>query len=132
MPVYPGAPPHFFPPRPEVVVQQQDANGLSTDPRHQFPFDGFFSYEPNAPPRLPFWRIAADHRDDALFLVGVQYFIGTGALLLIQVGSRIWLGPFRASNLAHLDIDIMPQLTAAVFGQPGESGAWRRPTGGAV
>ena len=48
------------------------------------------------------------------------------------VGSRIRLGPFRASKMAHLDTDIMPQLTAAVFGQPGESGAWRRPTGGAV
>ena len=27
---------------------------------------------------------------------------------------------------------IMPQLTETVFGQPGESGAWRRPQGGAV
>src|SRR5438876_282146 len=67
-----------------LAVPQQDANGLSTDARHQFPLDGFLSHEPNAPPRLPFWRIAANHRDDALLLVGVQYFAGTGALFLIQ------------------------------------------------
>ncbi len=35
------------------------------------------------------------------------------------VGSRIRLGPLRASEMAHLDTVIMPQLTETVFGQPG-------------
>jgi hypothetical protein len=49
-----------------------------------------------------------------------------------HMSSRIRPGPFRAFNLAHQNANILPHLAAAVFGQRGESEAWRRPTGDAV
>jgi transposase len=48
------------------------------------------------------------------------------------VSSRIRPSPFRAFNLARQNANILPHLAAAVFGQRGESEAWRRPTGDAV
>ena len=44
-------------------------------------------------------------------------FVGYG--VKTTVGSRIRLGPLRASEMAHLDTVIMPQLPETVFGQPG-------------
>jgi hypothetical protein len=41
-------------------------------------------------------------------------------------------GPLRYSNLAHLDIDIVPHLAGIRFCRPDGSEAWRRLQGGAV
>ncbi len=52
--------------------------------------------------------------------------------LNIHLSSIFRYGPLRYSNLAHLDIDILPHLAGIRFGRPGGSEAWRRPEGGAV
>jgi len=82
------------------VVQQQDANGLSSNARHQSPFDGFFGHQSYGPTRLAFRRIAADHRDNALFLVGVQHLGGAGARFLIQstIQSGLLVAMAEAAN----------------------------------
>jgi len=64
-------------------VQQQDANGLSSDARHQSPFDGFFGHQSHGPTRVALWWIATYHRDNALFLVGVQHLGRPRALFFI-------------------------------------------------
>ena len=81
-------------------MQQQDTNGLSSDARHQSPFDGFFGHQSHGPTSLTFWRIAACHGDDALFLVGVQHFGRAGALFLIQstIQSGLLVAMAEASN----------------------------------
>src|SRR5438045_2969212 len=84
MPVHPGAPPHFFPPRLEVVVEKQNADGLPSYRRHQFPFDRLFGHESDGPTGATWWRIAAYHGDDPLFLIRVQHLGRTGARFLIK------------------------------------------------
>ena len=49
-----------------------------------------------------------------------------------EVSSILRLGPLRYSNLAHLDIDILPHFTGVWFGRPGGSEAWRPGFRGAV
>jgi len=65
-------------------VEQQDANGLSSYLRHKFPFHRFFSHQTHRPARAALWRTAAHHRDNPLFMVGVQHFSGTRSLFLIE------------------------------------------------
>jgi len=48
-------------------------------------------------------------------------------LFRIHVSSMFRHGPLRYSNLAHLDIDILPHLAGIRFGRPGGSEAWRHP-----
>ena len=84
MPVYPGAPPHFCPPRLEVVVKEQNPNGFSSHPRDQSPFDSFLYHQTDGPAGAAFGRIAAHHSDDPLFLRIVEYGCCAGALLFEQ------------------------------------------------
>jgi len=84
MPVYPGAPPHFCPPRLEVVVKEQNPNGFSSHPRDQSPFDTFLDHQTDGPAGSTFGRIAAHHSDDPLFLGIVEYGGCAGALLFEQ------------------------------------------------
>src|SRR5215471_10261283 len=74
----------FFPPRLEVVVEQQNPDGLPTHLRYQFPLHRLLGHQSNRPTRLPLWRIAAHHGDDSLFLVRVQDFGRTGPLFFIE------------------------------------------------
>ena len=55
----------------------------------------------------PFWRIAAYHRDDALFLVGVQYLGSAGTLFLIQrtIQSSPLVAMAEASNRLRSERD---------------------------
>ena len=69
-------------------MQQQDANGLSADARNQSPFDGFFGHQSHGPTGPAFWRIAAYHGDDALFLVGVQHLGRAGPLFSYSAPSN--------------------------------------------
>jgi lipoprotein signal peptidase len=78
MPVYPGAPPHFFPPRLEVVVEEQDANGLPSHTRNQPSFDGFLRYQPHRPTGAAFGRIAAHHGNNPLLLTVIKHSGGAG------------------------------------------------------
>jgi len=64
-------------------VEQQNPNRLPPYLRHQFTFHRFFGHQANRPAGTTFWRIAADHRDDALFLVSVQH-LGAGPLFLVK------------------------------------------------
>jgi hypothetical protein len=97
------------------VVQQQDANGLSSDAWHQSPFDRFFGHQSHGPTRLAFWRIAAYHGDDALFLVGVQHFGRAGALFLIQstIQSGLLIAMAEASNCLRRERDSPGNLRGA-------------------
>jgi hypothetical protein len=56
----------FFPPRLEVMVQQQNPYGFPSDARDEFALHGFLRDEAHCPSRSTFGRIAADHGDDAL------------------------------------------------------------------
>jgi len=49
-----------------------------------------------------------------------------------HLSSILRLGPLRSSNLAHLDIDILPHFVGGWFGRPGGSEAWRPGFWGAV
>ena len=52
--------------------------------RNQFAFDGFFRYQTHGPAGATFWRTAAYHGNQTLFLAIVEHLGGSGALLLIQ------------------------------------------------
>jgi hypothetical protein len=74
------------------VVEEQYADGLPADSRNQSPLDGFFHYQPHWPTGAAFWRITADHRNDALFLAIIQHFGRSWPLLLVE-------GAFEAAFL---------------------------------
>jgi len=66
-------------------VEQQNSDRFPSYRRHhQFTLHRFFCHQADRPTGTPFWRIAAYHGDDPLFLVGVQYFGRTGPLFLIE------------------------------------------------
>jgi len=59
----------FFPPRLEVVVQQQQSDGLPANGGNELSFDRFFSDQPYRPPCKPVGWIGTDHRYDLLALL---------------------------------------------------------------
>jgi hypothetical protein len=62
----------FFPPRLEVVVQQQQSDCLPADGGHELSFDRFLSDQPHGPSRKPVGRIGTNHRNNLLALRGIQ------------------------------------------------------------
>src|SRR5215831_2131266 len=62
----------FFPPRLEIVAQQENSNGFPSYARYQFAFDGFFRYQTHGPTGATFRGTAAYHRNQALFLAIVE------------------------------------------------------------
>src|SRR5829696_7783837 len=74
----------FFPPRLEVVVEQQNSDGLSSHLRNQFAFYGFLGNEADRPTGATFGRVGAHHGDNPLLLGAVEHLGGAGALLLIE------------------------------------------------
>ncbi len=60
---------------------QQDANGLPSHTRRESPLDRLLRHQSHGPARVTFRWTAAYHRDDALFLAGVQHLSRAGALL---------------------------------------------------
>src|SRR5215831_19488362 len=80
MPVYPGAHPHFFPPRFEIVAQQENSNSFPSDTWNQFAFDGFFRNQAHGPTGATLRRAAAHHCNQTLFLAIVEHFGCTGPL----------------------------------------------------
>ena len=69
----------FFPPRLEVVVQQQQSDCLPANGGNELSFDRFFSDQPHRPPRKPVGWIGTDHRYDLLALRGIQGRLRAGA-----------------------------------------------------
>src|SRR5208283_1428077 len=74
----------FFPPRLEIVAQQENANGFPSDTGNQFAFDGFFRYQADGPTGAAFRRIAAYHCNQTLFLAVVEHFRRSRSLFLVQ------------------------------------------------
>jgi hypothetical protein len=58
----------FFPPRLEVVVQQQNPYGFASHARDESAVHGFRRDEAHCPTGSTFGRITADHGDNALSL----------------------------------------------------------------
>jgi hypothetical protein len=99
------------------VVLQQDTNGLPSDARHQSPLDGLFGHQSNGPTSLPFRWIAAYHRDNALFLVGVQHFSRAGTLFLVQstIQSGVLVAMTEASNCLRRERDHLGNLRSTAI-----------------
>src|SRR5580692_12381210 len=74
----------FFPPRLEVVDEEQNTDGFAAHARYQSPFNGFFSHQPHRPTRKAFRWIAANHGDDPLLLAIFQKRLGTRTLFLVK------------------------------------------------
>src|SRR5665213_1189125 len=74
----------FFPPRLEVVVEQQNPNALSSYSRNQFPLHRFLGHQTHGPSGKTLRRIAADHGDNALLLAVVKQPGRPGPLLFIK------------------------------------------------
>jgi hypothetical protein len=62
----------FFPPRLEVVVEQQQSDGLASNGSNELSLHGLLGDEADCPPRKPIRRIGAHHRNDLLRLSRVQ------------------------------------------------------------
>src|SRR5215467_7552271 len=71
----------FFPPRLEVVVEQQNPNRFPSHPGNQSPLYGLLGHQAHRPTGAAFWRIATHHSDDPLFLAVVQDRLRTGPRL---------------------------------------------------
>jgi hypothetical protein len=74
----------FFPPRFEIVVQEQDPNGFSSHAWNQSPLHGFFRHQAHGPSGATFGRIAANHSDNSLLLAVLQQRGRAGPLFLIE------------------------------------------------
>src|SRR5215813_7985013 len=70
----------FFPPRLEVVVEEQDPNGFSSHPGDQPAFDRFLRHQPHRPAGAAFRRIATHHCNDPLLLGTVEHGDCAGTL----------------------------------------------------
>lgn len=105
----------FFPPRLEVVVLQQDANGLAAYPGNQLALNRFFGHHPYGPARIAWWGIGANHRDDSLAPTRLQQSCRTGPLLVVER----WIQPcFQIATT---------NLTDSLWIQPkigGHLGSW--------
>src|SRR6266849_9671058 len=78
----------FFPPRLEVVVLQQDANGLAAYSGNQLALNRFLRHHPYGPARIALRGIGANHRDDPLALTRLQQSCRTGPLLVVSVAAK--------------------------------------------
>src|SRR5215510_11334018 len=74
----------FFPPRFEIVAQQENANGFSSYTGNQFAFDGFFRDQADGPTGAAFRRIAAYHCNQTLLLAIVEHFRRSRPLFFVQ------------------------------------------------
>src|SRR5262249_49768151 len=79
-----GHHPHFFPPRFEIVAEQENSNGFPAYAWNQFALDGFFRYQTHGPTGATFRRAAAHHCHQALFLTVVEHFGGSRPLSFVQ------------------------------------------------
>lgn len=102
-------------PRDRVEIEL-DARDLVRDRRIATPDQARVTLPEHRPPRGQGPYVRAPRQEEA-------------AILCVRASG---LAHLRASNLAHPDTAILPHLITLVLGQCGESGAWRRPQGGAV
>src|SRR5258708_638327 len=74
----------FFPPRLEVVVEQQNPDCFPSHSWNQSPPHGFLGHQSHGPPGPAFGRVAAHHGNDALPLAVLQQCGRSGSLLLVD------------------------------------------------
>ncbi len=74
----------FFPPRLEVVAEQQDSNCLPAHPGHQLPLDGLLGHQANRPTGIACRRLATNQGADPLLLRFLQQRRRTTSLPLVQ------------------------------------------------
>src|SRR5215831_12159538 len=74
----------FFPPRFEVVAEQENADGFSSHAGHQFALHRFLGYQTYGPTGAAFRRVATHHGDNPLPLAGIQHRCGAGPLLFVE------------------------------------------------
>ena len=74
----------FSPPRLQFVALEQNADRLTSHPRHQFPLHRFLGNQADRPTSLSLWRLGADHGDDTLFVSRLQHRYRARSLLLIE------------------------------------------------
>src|SRR5271157_668912 len=76
----------FFPPRLEVVVEEQHPNGFPSRTGNQSPFLGFLRHQPHGPASAALRRRSAHHGDDPLLLTVVQDLCRAGTRLVVECG----------------------------------------------
>src|SRR5205823_14996540 len=110
----------FFPPRLEVVVEEQNPDGLPSHAWDQSPFDGFLRHQAHGPAGAAFGRIAAHHGDDPLLLTLVEHSGRAGTLLFeqrrLQTAALVTTGN-RADGLRSQWDDPGNPRRAGAFGQ---------------
>src|SRR5215813_6585965 len=84
--LHPGQPriTFSFPPRLEVVVEEQIPDGFPSHSGDQFPLHGFLYYQPHSPASAALRWVTTDHGDDALLLAIVQNLRRTRPLLFVE------------------------------------------------
>src|ERR1017187_2142793 len=79
----------FFPPRLQVVVEQENPNGFPSHLGDQFSFDDLLGHQPHRPSSAPSWWSAANHGNDPLLLAFVQQLGRSWTLLVVQRAIQI-------------------------------------------
>src|SRR4029077_18800687 len=74
----------FFPPRFEIVAQQENANGFPSYAGNQFAFDGFLRYQADGPTGAAFRPSAAHPWNQTLLLGVLEHFRRSRSLFLVQ------------------------------------------------
>src|SRR5215467_12810298 len=90
----------FFPPRFEIVAEQENSNGFPTYTWNQFAFDGFFRHQTHSPTGATLRRAAAHHCNQTLFLAVVEHFGCPRPLSFVQrpIQSALLIA---AANIAY-------------------------------
>ena len=108
-----------FPPRLEVMVEKQYADGFPADSGNQSPLDGSFHHQPHSRASAALWRITANHGDDALLLAIVEYFGRSWPFLLVEGALQATLlvsvtGFTDASGVSGNTLEICGELAPLV------------------
>src|SRR5215470_14046774 len=99
----------FFPPRLEVVAEQENADGLPSHAGNQLAFYGFFGHQAHRPASAAFRRVTANHRNQPLFLIVVQHLRRAGPWLLIEGSFQ----PTLLITMAHFPYRLRRQRNKA-------------------
>ena len=78
--------PIFFPPRLEVVVEEQNPDRFPSHAWDQSALHRFLGYQSHGPAGAALWRVTAHHGDDPLLLAVFQNRRSAGPLLVVERG----------------------------------------------
>jgi hypothetical protein len=74
----------FFPPRFEIVAEQENSDGFPSYTGNQFALDSFFRYQTDGPTSATFRRTATYHCNQTLLLAVIEHFGRSRPLFLVQ------------------------------------------------